>query len=308
MPYRLKDSNAVAEEIERIVTEQIDRTVDEIDDDTLDPHVAVHQVRKRCKKIRAVLRLARGPLGKDDTYAVENARYRDIARELSTLRDAEALIATHDALAADLRNPDVLIECAAVRGRLTTRRRALAEEAGSLPDKLQAARGKLLEGRERVPEWSWRVRNFQGLEPGLRRTYRRGRRAMDAAYRSLSDEDFHDWRKRVKYHWYACRLLRDIWPETMDARRREAGELAELLGDDHDLGVYRTTLETKTGWFGKTTRRDDILATVDERRAGLRREASTLGRRLYAEQPKQLSARFAAYWEAWHTRMHKRSN
>ena len=308
MPYRLKDSNAVAEEIERIVTDQIDRAVDEIDDGTLDPHVAVHQVRKRCKKIRAVLRLARDPLGKDDTFAVENARYRDIARELSTLRDAEALIATHDALTTDLQNPDVLIECAAVRGRLTTRRRDLAEEAGNLADKLQAARGKLLEGRARVPEWSWRVRNFQGLEPGLRLTYRRGRRAMDAAYRSLSDEDFHDWRKRVKYHWYACRLMRDIWPEMMDARRREAGELAELLGEDRDLGVYRTTLETETDWFGKNTSRDDILAAVDERRAGLRREATTLGRRLYAEKPKQLSARFAAYWKAWHARVNKRSN
>lgn len=302
MPYRLKDSSAVSDEIERIVTEQIDRAVEEIDDEDLDSHATVHQVRKRCKKIRAVLRLARGPLSKDDTFATENTRYRNIARELSMLRDAEALVETHDVLVADIRNPDILIECAAVRGKLTTRRRELAEETGNLEQRLQAARGRLLEDRARVPEWSWRVRNFQGLEPGLTRTYRRGRRAMTAAYRSRSDEDFHEWRKRVKYHWYACRLLREIWPAVMDARRGKADKLAELLGQDHDLGVYRAALEGEPAWFGKTTRRDDILAAAEERRADLRRNARSLGARLYAEKPRHFSARFAAYWQAWHAR------
>ncbi|MGA8262661.1 MAG: CHAD domain-containing protein, partial [Arenicellales bacterium] len=126
MAYRLKHSKAVAAEIERVVVEQIDRATAGIDNAGVDPDTTIHQVRKRCKKIRAVLRLARGSLDKDGVYEVENAFFRDLAAELSDLRDAVVLIETHDELAGDIENPDVLIECAAVRGRLTTRRLEMA--------------------------------------------------------------------------------------------------------------------------------------------------------------------------------------
>jgi len=150
-----------------------------------------------------------------------------------------------------------------------------------------------------VADWSGRLRGFKSLEPGLRRSYRRGRRAMTAAYRSLAAEDFHEWRKRVKYHWYACRLLRELWPAAMDARRRELKRLSELLGDEHDLSVYRRLLESEAGAVIEGPGLDEVLAAVDQRRTGLRRKARPLGLRLYAEKPAALSARFAAYWQAW---------
>lgn len=39
--------------IRRMAREQIDRALEEISDSSLDRHDTVHQVRKRCKKIRA---------------------------------------------------------------------------------------------------------------------------------------------------------------------------------------------------------------------------------------------------------------
>lgn len=299
MAYRLKDSEAVSDEIKRIVEEQIDRSVAEIDAGDLDAHTTVHQLRKRCKKIRAVLRLARGPLEKDDTYSRENAFFRDLAADLSELRDAEVMVETHDALTADIGDPELLVECAAIRENLAARRSKLTEEDAGMTARLQAARLALLEGRARVPEWAWRVRNFQGLEPGLKRTYGRGRRAMRAAYRTRSDGDFHEWRKRVKYHWYACRLLRRVWPAELDARRREAGGLAELLGGEHDLSVYRTMLEGEGGGFTSEACYRELIAAVDQRRGVLRGNARAPGTRLYAEKPAKFCARFAEYWSAW---------
>lgn len=301
MAYRLRNNEAVPGEIQRIVEQQIDRAVGEIDDPDLHVNAKIHQVRLRCKKIRAVLRLTRGPLRKDDTFKTENAFFRDVAAGLADLRDAEVLIKTHDALVKEVKNPDVLTECDAVRGRLAIRRGDTAGTGAGLEERLQAARGRLLEGRTRVSEWAWRVRNFQSLEPGLKETYRRGRRAMNAAYRSPSDDAFHEWRKRVKYHWYACRLLRGIWPAQMNARQREAAALAKMLGDEHDLTVYRTMLEAESHWFGKENRRHELLAAVDQRRTELRRRARAPGRRLYAEKPGRLAERFADYWRAWRT-------
>lgn len=299
MPYRLKDHGDVPGEIRRIVEEQIDRAVAEIDSPEVDAATAVHQVRKRCKKIRAVLRLARGPLDRDGTYATENARYRDIGRELSTLRDADVLVETHDALVADIKDPDIRKECAAIRERLIEQRDQLAAGATSLHDRLRTARGRLLEGRARVADWAPRVRKFKGLEPGFKRSYRRGRRAMHTAYGSLASADFHEWRKREKYHWYACRLLRGIWPTVMDARCRELKRLAELLGAEHDISMYRQALETEPKLGGGITRLREILAAADQRRTRLRRQALPPGLRLYTEKPARITHRFAGYWRAW---------
>lgn len=297
MAYRLKDCVDVSGETQRVITEQIDRAVGEIDVPGIDAPTAIHQVRKRCKKIRAVLRLARAPLEKDDTYATENAWYRDLARQLSALRDAEVLIQTHDALVADIADPDTRKEHGAVRERLIERRERLAPQQAELEERLRAARAALLEGRGRVADWAWRVRNLKGLEPGFKRTYRRGRRAMDAAYQSLTPEDFHDWRKRVKYHWYACRLLRDVWPAAMDARCAALSRLSDLLGDEHDLSVYHQTLDAELG--GEHARLPEILAAAEQRRTRLRREARPRAMRLYTEKPAAITTRVAGYWQAW---------
>lgn len=297
MAYRLKDCVDVSGETQRVITEQIDRAVGEIDVPGIDAPTAIHQVRKRCKKIRAVLRLARAPLEKDDTYATENAWYRDLARQLSALRDAEVLIQTHDALVADIADPDTRKEHGAVRERLIERRERLAPQQAELEERLRAARAALLEGRGRVADWAWRVRNLKGLEPGFKRTYRRGRRAMHAAYQSLTPEDFHDWRKRAKYHWYACRLLRDVWPAAMDARCGTLSRLSDLLGDEHDLSVYHQTLDAELG--GEHARLPEILAAAEQRRTRLRREARPRAMRLYTEKPAAITTRVAGYWQAW---------
>lgn len=299
MAFRLKDRSRVPGEIRRIVEEQIDRGIGELDDPGVDAATAVYQVRKRCKKIRAVLRLARDPLEKHHAYAMENAWYRDLARQLSTLRDAGVLIETHDALVEDVKDPDIKQECAAVRERLTARRERFATQTANVDESLQSARQALLDGRVRVGDWSRRIRNFKDLEPGFRLTYRRGRRGMHAAYRSLAPEEFHEWRKRVKYHWYACRLLHGIWPEAMDARNGALRRLSEMLGDEHDLSVYRQVLESEPELGGNSARLGDILAAVDQRRTGVRRRARPLAMRLYAERPGRISSRFAGYWQAW---------
>jgi len=64
---------------------------------TLDPSwpprdAAVHDARKRLKKARAALRLARPVLG-ERRFARDNERLRDAGRPLGAVRDAAMLIA-----------------------------------------------------------------------------------------------------------------------------------------------------------------------------------------------------------------------
>src|SRR5205085_6461592 len=60
---------------------------------------AVHAARRRGKKARALLRLARAAMG-ERTYRRANGTLRDAARPLSELRDAVVLVHALDALLA----------------------------------------------------------------------------------------------------------------------------------------------------------------------------------------------------------------
>jgi len=92
MKYTVQRGEPVSEEIKRIIDGKVETGIEHIDSDA-DRHETVHEVRKRCKEVRAALRLVRPVL---PTYSEENAHYRDAARRVSEVRDAQAAIETFD--------------------------------------------------------------------------------------------------------------------------------------------------------------------------------------------------------------------
>ena len=110
MAYRLKNKESISTEIKRIACEQTDKAIENLtteiriasDNNTdwsADTNIveerqeAIHDVRKRIKKIRAVIRLVRDDLGKE-IYQQENHCFRDAGRRLSEVRDAQVLLET----------------------------------------------------------------------------------------------------------------------------------------------------------------------------------------------------------------------
>jgi CHAD domain-containing protein len=121
---------------------------------------------------------------------------------------------------------------------------------------------------------------------------------MAAVDEEPTSEAFHEWRKRVKYHRYHVRMLRDAWPAILDPWREQLHQLSDLLGEDHDLAVLGGTLE-RYGAFDEAVDRSAISALIDRRRTELQARAHPLGERLLAEKPGRLVRRLSAYWEAW---------
>lgn len=297
MAFYFRANEDVEDGIRRIVSEQIDKAIAEIDDRELDRHEAVHQVRKRCKKIRGVLRLARPALGK--TFSRENALFRDAARDLSYARDAEAIIETVDDLVSTFKKQVERKAFTSVRRVLTERRRRIAEDRAAIEKKLVEFRQRMCEAKDRLKDWKLKTEEFDAIGPGLTKTYRRGRKAMARALKNPTVENYHEWRKRAKYHWYHCRLLQRIWKPVMREIRNEAKKLSDLLGDDHNLAVLRKTLLDSADEFGSKRTLQTLLALIDRRSAELRTKAETLGKRVHADKPKQLGARFRKCWNAW---------
>lgn len=302
MPYTIKNK-PVANEIRRIVDEQIGRALEDIEGSSVDQHEALHEVRKRCKRIRAILRMVRDDLGKQ--YGEENAWYRDLARPLSPLRDGEALVGAVDKLVESLGDSTDRQNLAAVRAALVERRGEL-EERIDLGASLEEAARKLRDGRQRLDHWRLSS-GFDMLAPNIERVYRRGRNAMRDAYAKPSTRRFHDWRKRVKYHRHQLDVLSKLWKPMMETRQAAADELGNLLGDEHDLAVLRELIGDEPERF-KRVDVPKLIEQVDARRQELLAAAQPLGERLYAEKPKQFLATLEHYWRTWRRSPKKRKS
>jgi hypothetical protein len=157
---------------------------------------------------------------------------------------------------------------------------------------------------KRVESWPLATSGFAAIAPGLEDRYRRGRKSMKTAAREQTPECFHEWRKRVKDHWYHTRLIENLWTDEMQAREKSLKELETWLGDDHNLFVLRTLLAEEPAAFGEGPRVDAALDAIDKRQKELRDNALSLGARLYDEKPKAFTRRIAHLWKEWQ-RAHK---
>ena len=281
MAYRLKADESVSDGVKRVIIEEIDKAGAMLRQEGGEHDTGIHEARKSFKKIRAVLRLMRPVLG--STYARENARFRDAGRELSELRDAEVLLQSFDQLRETFADQMKSEAFAEIRSALEERRMRLGAGDNRLARNVNHVCTILEEVRHQVASWPLDRRGFAAIAPGLRNTYRQGRRARVAAYRSLSDEAFHDWRKRVKDHWYHIRLLQDVWPEGMKSYCRSLKDLAAILGDEHDLVVMKQTVAELDGGSDDGNAYCAYLALVDQRQRQLRAVAGPLGERIHAE-------------------------
>jgi CHAD domain-containing protein len=287
--YRLREGKPLSDEIRRAARGRIDHALDELRGKTdSTPEEAVHEARKDMKKLRALLRLARGELG-EDRFARENACFRDAARELAGTRDADVMLETLDALGlpaglgGELRKA---IEGERERGGADGREAAAA-----------AAVAMLKEAKGRGDDWPLARDSFEAIADGLERTYRRGRRGFKAARAEPGAEVLHEWRKRAKDLWYHHTLLRALWPPVMSAVGDEAHELSDRLGDDHDIVVLAAWVR------GHLDPDPEFSEAVIRRREELQADAFALGARLYAEKPSAYMRRMRELWEASETRV-----
>ena len=316
MPYRLRTASDLASEIRRCAAEQASRAqatlaagiahgAGDVDLTAEDPwDEAVHDVRKRAKKIRAVARLCRDALG--EGYRPANDTFRDVARLLSAQRDAWTLVETADTLreqdASTLPDADSIQHIDEVHHALVDRYADIRAAAGD-DDLLRTVEVALRDATATITGWPLPDDlTPSDLAQSIHRVHSRGRRGWEDLHDTLgedpdaSGEAWHDWRKRVKYLWYQVRLLEDAWPGPMQALADELDELADLLGDDHDLMVLGDVL-TDEGLVAPAVA-EQVAGTAAARRHTLRRDAMALARRIYAEDSDAFTGRLVDYLEA----------
>lgn len=258
---------------------------------------AIHLARKELKKLRALLRLAHAALG-EAVFRRENLCCRDTGRALSSVRDAAVLVQAFDALRPQLYGLVAPETIASVHDRLQAAADA-SEARLDLPEVIAEMRA----ARARVQEWPWIESEDRWRIPagGLRRVYRQGRQAMRRAATEVATEsDFHDWRKCVKLLAAQLRLLGPLNPADLRSTAKHLDQLAECLGEEHDLAVLGVHLfGGAEGHLESTAELEAIRRLLDARRNVLQRRALKYGWRLYRKKASHFVARLKPHWQHW---------
>jgi CYTH domain-containing protein/CHAD domain-containing protein len=292
--YGLERQEGTGEGLRRIARGRAEKALEELAEARDQGRAeAIHAARKDLKKLRAVLRLSRDEL-RGKVFRTENRRYRDAGRLLSRSRDAEVKLDTLAALRGRFGTAFPSAEAAEWEGALERERDELTGDGGNRREPIGQAVEAIEAGRDRIGEWPLEEESWRMLGPGLIRSYREGRRALKRTLADPAAENVHEWRKRAKDLWYQLRIVRKAWPELLGSTVDQAHELADRLGDHHDLAVLSDDLAGRG-----IERRDAFEKLIARRQEDLLDEALEIGRRLYAEKPKAFGRRIRSYWDAW---------
>ena len=294
MSYQLDKDLNLKKNINIIASEELKGCIQSLEN--MGIHEATHDIRKRLKKLRALARIVRDEMG-EKNYKDLNIYFRDLGRELSDLRDLTAHIETVEILKERYGNylyvnffSGIIKQIEKERDELEKKLRESNFFSKHLVQKLKYAQSELA-------KWPVNSNDIQIILPSIERVYKRGKEALAKSYKNPTKENFHEWRKRVKYLWYQTLLLQETWPQFFETLEIEIHELADLLGNDHDLMVLQVKLNS--GDFAtKDLRQLELLnAIINQYSETLRNNAKTKGELIYAESPANFTKRIGSYTE-----------
>jgi len=247
---------------------------------------AIHGARKALKRARAALRLLRPGLGRA-VYRRENTVLRRAARPLGVVRDSKVLI---DRCAQISRRAQCIAPFE-LRSALQSERRRTRHEvllrAGVVVGQRTAFR-ELAQPVERLPIQRL---DASGIVAAIKRTYLRGRRALERSRSAHSVPELHKLRKQAQYLWHQLQLLDSHLPRSVGDRARKAHRVADLLGEDHDLALLESKIQPRTAATGSARPYDAFLRTLDRRRKKLEKKAFRIAGRLYEDAPHAFARR-----------------
>jgi CHAD domain-containing protein len=291
MSYELREDETIGNSIERIICHQIEGAIRASSAEQNGKGSPVHETRKHLKKARAALRLAAGEIDLD-VWKREDRCLRKVGRLISEVRDAEVRLQT----VRQLRE--------FARGKKRSFRETeelLAFELDSFlaafSDWPEEAKQRLTQALDRIRAWPLDELRCKQLRKCVQQTYRRGRKALNAAIKKTSTRNLHTFRKRAKELWYELRILRQLAPAVFRELNDELKTIGQYLGQVHDLAFVAERLSS----IGSARKHGDRIlnALVDSREKELERTAIALGERFYAERPRQFAQRLSRYFSEW---------
>lgn len=283
----MKSSDPIGLRLQQFALTQIDLAIAYLTDPKRNPDEAIHETRRCMKRVRALLRLVKAQLPAT-LYDRENLYLRNIARQLTKLRDAAVMAETLAGLQKEFPSQLSRRDWRTLKTELATaQRRAKLDKK----KRMASVALRLRTARTRVEKWSLEFDESAVLQQGLRKTYRRGRRAMEAAMEEPTAENFHEWRKQVNHLRHQLQLLQTLKLGKVKHVLREFKSLAEQLGRKNDLAVLAQQFARRSSAATKPIH-TTLQTLLDAREAVFTAAAEQSGQRLYARKFKAYAQQF----------------
>jgi CHAD domain-containing protein len=247
----------------------------------------IHEARRGCKWLRAMLRLLRNGLDAD-AASTEVRRIRRLAHLLGGARDAAIRLIAFRSLSLE--------GFEGLERRLE--KEAEAEQSHHLG----------LDGKRKIHqaidavEKGWvelqlKSGGWPQVDQGIERSYRRARKSFRSLRQNPPNEELHSWRKRVKDLMYHVRLLEEIRPRKMHRLERKLSDLGDWLGYDRDL-IILTAFVRKGRQLSKADR-----ATLYKEVRNRRKEHLTAARHVaeivFQDKPTEFTQKLERWWDRW---------
>jgi CHAD domain-containing protein len=253
----------------------------------------VHILRTGIKRLRASWRLLRPALS-DPVFRRENHALKKASLGLAPLRETHVLGKTIRKL------------------REETGKRVSRKKAAPIDEAWKRLEASLHSGRDPAPEVGRTIlektlgslqtslERFQRLDPeaaGYRRlnaflgkSYRKAGKAGAHPGRS-GDSGFHEWRKRVKDHFYQVQALKPLLSPRAEAVLEGLDRLQDALGDHHDLAALDSYFRGHAGLIPDRKSARKAGSFLGKERKRLRKKSRRLGRPLFKRKPARYQRR-----------------
>ena len=292
MAWRFEPGEGLRKAFRRVSAEEIAKVRAGLTGPEENRDKAIHEARQAFKRLRALVRLAKPPLGSD--FAGENRRWRDANRLLSGSRDITVLLHCFDTLVSE---SGTALPARTVK-RLRSRIAATGAKNGAnnIEEKLRQVLVLLDEAEASVAELDW-PNSKRALLHGFHRGQKRLRRDWEEACKDARPDALHSWRKRVKDQSAQLRLFRRVVPPAFRARIIDEKETAELLGNEHDLWLLSERLRADPMPSDLAGVRDSLLDEIERRRIALRDQAFKKGVDFSSQKAKSFANALGSAWE-----------
>ncbi|EUB97010.1 CHAD domain containing protein [Rhizobium sp. CF080] len=298
MAYRLRPAKPFTDEFRSVAESQLSKAIHLLEEQPDGPHEAVHDARKRFKRVRALYRLVQQDA--KEFRARENSRIRDMAQTLSAVRDATALVETVDYLATQATSAEEMAALAFASTALTERRDRIASEEHDLPAKMAAAADTCRAAIAALDDLDLDDDPHKTAKR-LARAWKKQREKALGALAGCEEhgdaEVYHELRKCGQTYWMHLSLLSEIWPSAMLAKQKQAKALVDLLGHEHDLSVLTGLVNENPELFGDSDTLALVLGSIITRQQALRYEALEAAHEVFADSAETESGLITLLWE-----------
>lgn len=268
---RLSSTSPVGDALLQIANLELDFASDQLAAVSHDRDEAIHQCRKAFKRLRAIVRLGVA-VPEVDPGSVDR-RLRDAGRLLAPARDATTAAKVVSRLV------DAEPTIAALK-RISRPADNVDIPIAKVLRKVDNVRARLATLFASPETWT-----FARIADGIEATYSAAAMSMNKFEQANDDKRAHAWRKDVQRLLHQLGMIDSICSDLLGPKMRQLAEIADVLGEHHDLAVLRARLEKRRKKLPRKTARAVAVAAKTQQ-SELRQRALAIAGDCFAQSPR----------------------